>query len=104
MATITTRESGNEGARRRPQNVSGEAAILDRMVKPDQPTFSPEAARALLEFDFDPIDKEQMRQLSAKAREGTLTPEEQDAINNYERVGHFINLLQSKVRRSFIEN
>ena len=41
-----------------------------------------------------------MHQLSAKAREGTLTPEEQAAANNYERVGHLLNILQSKARRS----
>ena len=41
-----------------------------------------------------------MRELSAKAREGTRTLDEQAAITNYERVGHFLNILQSKARRS----
>ena len=41
-----------------------------------------------------------MRQLSAKAREGTLTPDEQAALNNDERVGHLLNILHSKARRS----
>jgi hypothetical protein len=41
-----------------------------------------------------------MRQLSAKAQEGTLTPSEQAEINNYERVGHILSLMKSKARRS----
>jgi hypothetical protein len=38
--------------------------------------------------------------MSAKARKGTLTEDEQVEIDNYERVGHLLNLLQSKARRS----
>ena len=41
-----------------------------------------------------------MRQLAAKAREGTLSSREQIEIDNYERVGHFLNLMQSKARCS----
>ncbi len=79
---------------------TSEAAILDRIVHPEQPTFSPDAARGILALDFDQTDKERMHVLSAKAREGTLTADEQAAVNNYERVGHFLNILQSKARRS----
>jgi hypothetical protein len=79
---------------------SSEAAILSRIVEPDQPTFNVELARAILAMDFNQADKEQMRQLAAKARAGTLTADEQAAINNYERVGHFLNILQLKARRS----
>jgi hypothetical protein len=82
-----------------PGNTS-EAAILRRIVEHDQPTFNADVARAILTLDFNQADKDQMRQLSAKAREGTLTAEEQAAINNYERVGHFLNILQLKARRS----
>ncbi len=77
-----------------------EAAILGRILQPDKPTFSPEAARAILDLDFDQADRDRMRQLSAKARAGTLTPDEQTAINNYERVGHLLNIMQSKARCS----
>ena len=79
---------------------TSEAAILSRVVEPDKPTLSPRAARDILALDFSPADKDRMRQLSAKAREGTLTPDEQAAIDNYERVGHLLNILQSKARRS----
>jgi hypothetical protein len=82
-----------------PVNTS-EVAILSRVLEPDRPTLSPAAARALLALDFSPADKDRMRQLSAKARQGTLTADEQAEINNYERAGHVLNLLQSKARRS----
>jgi hypothetical protein len=62
--------------------------------------MSSAAARALLALDFNRADKDRMRQLSAKAREGTLSPEEQVEINNYDRVGHILNLIQSKARCS----
>jgi hypothetical protein len=82
-----------------PVNTS-EVAILSRVLEPEKTTLSPETARDLLALDFTPADKDRMRELSAKARAGTLTPAEQAAINNYERVGHLLNVLQSKARRS----
>ena len=41
-----------------------------------------------------------MRQLSAKARAGTLTAEEDAEAGKYELVGHLLNIMQSKARRS----
>ncbi len=79
---------------------TSEVAILSRVLEPDKPSLSPQAARDILALDFGPADKDRMRQLSAKARDGTLTPDEQAAIDNYERVGHLLNIMQSKARRS----
>ena len=79
---------------------SSEVAILSRVLEPDKSSLSPAAARDLLALDFSPADKERMRELSAKAREGTLTAAEQAETNNYERVGRLLNILQSKARRS----
>jgi hypothetical protein len=81
-------------------SATSEAAILTRVIEPDKPTFSPESARDILALDFSPDDKERMHQLSVKAQDGTLTADEEDAITNYERVGHLLNILQSKARRS----
>ena len=77
-----------------------EVAILNRILRPEAPTFSPEAARDILALDFDQVDKERMRQLSAKARAGTLTVEEDAEAGKYELVGHLLNIMQSKARRS----
>jgi len=79
---------------------TSDAAILSRVLEPDKPILSLQAARYILALDFTSGDKERMRRLSAKARAGTLTPNEQVEIGNYERVGHLLNILQSKARRS----
>lgn len=79
---------------------ASEVAILGRILEPDKPNLPEAAATALLALDFTQADKDRMRQLSAKAREGTLSDAEQAEINNYERVGHLLNILQSKARRS----
>jgi hypothetical protein len=79
---------------------ASDVAILGRVIEPDMPTLAPEVARALLTLDFNPADKARMRQLSAKAREGTLTSDERAEVDNYERVGHLLNIMQSKARRS----
>jgi hypothetical protein len=79
---------------------ASDVAILGRVIESDRPSLAPQAARAPLDLDFTPADKARMRQLSAKARKGTLTPDEQAEIDNYERVGHLLNIMQSKARRS----
>jgi hypothetical protein len=77
-----------------------EVSILNRILRPDAPTFSPPAAQDILTLDFDPTDKDRMRELSAKARAGTLTAEEDAEAGKYEMVGHLLNIMQSKARRS----
>lgn len=77
-----------------------DADILERLIDPHTPSFSHEAARAILEITFPPSDVRRMNELAAKAREGTLTLDEQDEIDGYERVGHLLGILQSKARLS----
>jgi hypothetical protein len=79
---------------------ASEVSILNRILRPDAPTFSPGTARDILALDFDEADKVRMRELSAKARAGTLTTEEDAEAGKYELVGHLLNGLQSKARRS----
>ena len=57
-------------------------------------------ARAILKLDFDDDERERMHELSRKAQEGTLNAEEQAEIDSYERVGHLLDLLHSKARRT----
>ncbi|MEX2113565.1 MAG: hypothetical protein WD845_10295 [Pirellulales bacterium] len=77
---------------------TSESAIFERLVLPSQPGLSQEAARSLLAVGFSPADTERMHDLAEKARQGTLTPQEQQEIDNYERVGHYLAILQSKAR------
>ncbi len=79
---------------------TSEVAIFGRVLEPDQATLSVAAAEAILELGSKQADKDRMAELSAKAREGTLSSEEQAEINNYEKVGHLLSLMKSKARRS----
>src|SRR5436309_3191490 len=79
---------------------TSEVSILNRILRPEAPTFSPEAARDILALDFDQADKDRMRELSTKARAGTLSAEEDAEAGKYELVGHMLGILQSEARRS----
>jgi hypothetical protein len=66
-------------------------------------SLSVDAAKAILKVNFEPADHDRMRELSEKARNGTLTSSEQVELNDYERVGHLLDLMHSKARRSLNE-
>ena len=70
-----------------------EGAIWSRVIRPERRDLSREAARAILRFQFDPQDRRRMRALAEKARQGTLTPADEEAIRTYERVGSVLSLM-----------
>jgi hypothetical protein len=75
-----------------------EGAIWGRLIGPDKPTLSPETARSILELEFPEEDKARMHELAAKARAGTLRPEEQEEIETYSRIGSVLGIMKSKAR------
>jgi hypothetical protein len=75
-------------------------AIWGRIVKPNEATLTPEVARGILKLEFDPGDHERVRALSAKAQEGSLTPQERAELEAYIRVNSELMILQSKARVS----
>ena len=79
---------------------SSEADILARIVDPDEANLPAELARSILRYEFRPADRDRMDVLAQRARQGTLTPDEQIEIDRYERVGNFLSLLKSQARRS----
>jgi uncharacterized protein YnzC (UPF0291/DUF896 family) len=62
--------------------------------------LSPEQARYFLRLKFPPRDVRRMNALSAKARAGTLTSEEDEELENYVRIGHLLGILQSRARQA----
>jgi hypothetical protein len=58
------------------------------------------AARALLKVRFSPRDQERMSALSAKARVGALSTDEQAEMDGYEQLGCLLDILNSKARRA----
>jgi hypothetical protein len=77
---------------------TSEMAILRRVVDPERPFPSVEAARAILRLSAR--DQTRMNRLAAKNREGKLTPAEEEELDNFIRVGQTLGILQSKARRS----
>ncbi len=75
-----------------------EADILTEVVEPDRPTLSPEVAEELLTLRFNDIATSRMRELLQKNNAGTITPAEKQTLDNYLRVGEFLDLMQAKAR------
>ena len=69
-----------------------------RILHPEE-ELSPRVARAILGLSFPKNDISRMHELSAKARAGTLTPEEDAEMDNFERVGSILSTLKSKARQ-----
>ncbi len=76
------------------------SAIWSRIVKADQANLTPELARTILKFGFNPKDHRRIDELSARAQKGTLTPEERAELEEYVRVNTQLTILQSKARLS----
>jgi hypothetical protein len=83
-----------------PNIISHESEILSRVVGPENPGFTPEVARSILELRFNKSDTDRMNQLAAKARKGPLNEEEESQMHGYLFVGAMVDLMHSKVRLS----
>ncbi len=77
-----------------------EADILERMIEPQAQTLHPGLAEYILSLDFKPNDHQRMNELSTKAQEGDLMAGEEQELDSYLNLGHFLALLQSKARIS----
>ncbi|MCI0683082.1 MAG: hypothetical protein L0Y71_13355 [Gemmataceae bacterium] len=75
-----------------------EAEVWMRILHPDE-EMSPRAARAILGLTFLKNDVRRMHELSAKARAGMLTAQEDAEMNEFERVGSILSTLKSKLGR-----
>ncbi len=75
-------------------------AIFNRLLKPVVDGLSPEAAESLLRADFPESDHARMAELSSKAQEGRLSPEERAEMDEYILTADFLAILQSHARRS----
>src|SRR4051794_22722635 len=75
-------------------------AILSRVIHPQKSKLPEALARQILEWHFGPEDRQRIDLLLEKAKEGSLTPWENEEAENYERVGLFLSLLKAKARVS----
>jgi hypothetical protein len=75
-------------------------AIWERVIHCDGGVLPPEAARFFLNLAFDRDDLDQMHALAIKNAEGSLAPDEQEALRNYRQIGLQLDLLRSKARQA----
>ncbi|HTI50224.1 MAG TPA: hypothetical protein VL475_04710 [Planctomycetaceae bacterium] len=83
-----------------PSALNTGAAILNRLIDPEKPDLSREAALSFLKLDFCRTDHVRMSKLSRHAQEGQLTDAERDELNEYLRVADLLAILQSKARKT----
>ena len=81
-------------------SATSEAAILSRLIRPDDDSLTPEAAEGLLRIRFDSRELERMHELATKNQEDRLTSAEKDEMDNYRHVSFLLDLMHSKARRS----
>ncbi len=77
-----------------------EADIFNRIIDPSNPTLTPEAAKALLQFGYSEVDHARMAELAEKSNDGSLTPDERRELESYVFVGDVLSMLKSKARLS----
>ena len=83
---------------------SSEAAILDRVVRPDAGDWPRAAAETILGLAFNRSDRDRMTRLLEKAKAGGLSPAQAEVLENYRHVGRLLELLKSRARRSLRAN
>jgi hypothetical protein len=79
---------------------SGDAAILARLIRPDDDSLAPEAARALLDIRFTDSDLARIHELAVKNQDDDLTPADKADLESYLRISSFLDLMHAKARRS----
>ncbi len=75
-----------------------EAAILARVIQPQQDDLPAAAARAFLRFRFPQEDRDRMHELAVKNQSGGLTAGECAELDGDLRVGRFLDLISAKAR------
>ena len=81
-----------------------EADILTEVIEPNRSTISPQLAEELLSLRFNDSATGRIRELLLKNNSGTITPAEKTTLENYLRVGEFLDLMQAKARLTLHQN
>jgi hypothetical protein len=79
-------------------SVSPEGTILRRVFRPESGEVPAAVAEWLLTINFASEDHARMAELMEKAREGTLTPEEDAELEDYGDVGRMLELLKARAK------
>ncbi|NEP57212.1 MAG: hypothetical protein F6K31_09335 [Symploca sp. SIO2G7] len=77
-----------------------EADIFARIVHPEDGNLPQEISRLILNLRFEAEDATRMNELAQKNNRGLLSETERQEMEQYLRVGNFLNLLHAKARLS----
>lgn len=77
---------------------SREVAIWRRVIQPETAGWTRAGAEAILHLDFQQGDHERMLELLERAKDGALSEDEAEELENYRHVGTTLELLQSRAR------
>ena len=78
-----------------------EVTILSKVFLRDSGGLTKDQARYLVGLGFSDEDKERMKELARKNREGRISAAELGELDSYVKVGDLLAILQSKARRLF---
>jgi hypothetical protein len=79
---------------------AGDAAVLARLIRPNDDDLPAAEAKALLSMRFSKSDLDRIQNLVTKNQENALTSAEKDDLEGYLRVSAFVDLMHAKARRS----
>lgn|GEM_PF-1248440 len=80
---------------------STDAAIIARMIHPDEADLPEDAAEAVLKiFRLDQSDQDRLHDLLVRNQDDALTPAEKDELESYLRISLLIDLMHAKARFS----
>ena len=81
-----------------------EAAILSRVLKGERGDLDPEVAETVLRWQFPARDVRRMQKLLEKNSTGAISPREKEVLENYRRVGYFLDILRAKAQLTVKRN
>ena len=79
-------------------NTLTEADILGEVVDANRKVFSRQVAEEFLSLRFDDAARERIRELLQKKNAGSISATEESTLDNFLRVGMFLDLIQAKAR------
>jgi hypothetical protein len=79
---------------------NSEAAILSRVIQPQQDDLPPAAARAFLKLAFMKADRDRMHELAVKNQAGALSKSEQRELESHRRIARLLDLVPARARLS----
>ena len=77
-----------------------ELKILLRVLDGERGPMAPAAARELLKIGFSDGDQQRISELSDRASDGKLSPEDEAELEGFINVGHLVAFIRARANRA----